>query len=239
MQPRKNRKAMKNVFIICMLLFLGKTLMAQMMGTGFEPDIPGYAGKVLVATRAYIGPNGKYTWDVAGVPYAQICLVDGKDTVRLTCDALGNYFWKTDKIPELLEYHITTAGFEKCIYPYEPKHEGKNWISPYVDPKKKLVEVIISTDKVEAILQGDTITFPVENAFKTFEGDFAGDLLRGLPDFAMQNGFLTLKGQPVDCVHLKGYSYRAFNQLAIDDIKRRVEIEKVARKKEKLNKRRK
>ena len=259
MQPRKSRKAMKNIFIMCLLVLVGEALMAQnsvanqktknsskggtfvagnaLISTKIKPDVPGYGGNVYVRTKFYINPDNKPIAEFAGVPYAQICLIiDGKDTVRLTCDALGNYFWKTDKTPKTLEYHIITAGFEKCIIPHVDQLKDANWKNIRFVCKKHdppLNKVNISANKVEVTtIQGDIITYPVKNAFKTIEGDFVGNLLRKLPGFAMENGFLTLNGQPIHYIELDDYKqYDEFAKLTEANIKRRVEQEKEAQKK--------
>ncbi len=227
---------MKNVFVVCLLLLLGETLIAQSplkFGTQREPEVPGYAG--LASGVKLYKVNGRYKLNYAQLPYARVCVIDGKDTVRLTCDAIGTYFWETNKISDTLEFQLTAAGFPTYTKKYPARSENRNWVNltVVIDSTRVLNEVIISDDKVEVTIQNDTITYPVENTFKTLEGDFVGDFLRGLPGFAMENGFLTLNGHLIHRVHLNIESANK-KSIRISNIMRAVEMAKEVRKQEKL-----
>ena len=222
---------MKNILVVCLLLLFGEALMAQenvLFSLAPQHEVSGYAGTIVAYTKLFSLPNGRYGSDKAALPYARVCLIDGKDTIRLTCDAIGVYFWETKKIPDTLEFHIAAAGFESIQKKYPARREGKNWVNLMIsyDSNKVLNEVIISSDKVEVSIQGDTTTYPVENAFKTFEGDWAGDLLRGLPGFSMENGYLTHNGQLIHRVKVNGFEGRELTDIIISNIKRGIKVRK-------------
>ena len=223
---------MKNILVVCLLLLFGEALMAQKpMGTygmSSEPNVPGYFGRALVDKGGYRNSEGKWIRDIEGAPYAHVYCIIGKDTVRLTCDALGTYFWETNKLPVMIDIRVKAEGFEERVLPFEAKRERKNCIMLYVgcEENRVLNEVIISSDKVEVSIQGDTTTYPVENAFKTFEGDWAGDLLRGLPGFSMENGYLTHNGQIIHRVKVNGFEGRELTDIIISNIKRGIKVRK-------------
>ena len=223
---------MKKLIIICLVLLFGEALMAQKpmraYGMVSKPNVPGYFGRVLVVTREYRDSEGEWTIDAEGSPYAHVYCIIGKDTVRLTCDALGTYFWETNKLPDMIDIRVKAEGFEELMLPFEAKRERKNCIMLYVgcEGNRVLNEVIISSDKVEVSIQGDTTTYPVENAFKTFEGDWAGDLLRGLPGFSMENGCLTHNGQLIHRVKVNGFQFNELMDIIISDIERTVKKKK-------------
>jgi hypothetical protein len=125
---------------------------------------------------------------------------------------------------------LKVEGFEERVLPFEAKRERKNCVTLYVgcEENRVLNEVTISSDKVEVSIQGETTTYPVENAFKTFEGDWAGDLLRGLPGFAMKNGCLTQNGQLIHRVKVNGFKYRELMDIIISGIERTIKKKKEA-----------
>ena len=129
------------------------------------------------------------------------------------------------------------SKYNNCIIPHVDQLKDANWKNIKFVCKKHdppLNKVNISANKVEVTtIQGDIITYPVKNAFKTIEGDFVGNLLRKLPGFAMENGFLTLNGQPIHYIELDDYKqYDEFTKFTDAYIKQIVEQDNEIQKKE-------
>lgn len=151
-----------------------------------------------VKQRGYVG----YVMDYLrrGVlPYACVCLIDGKDTVRLTCDALGRFFWKTSKIPSVLTMQVMAEGYDSGSRSFSIMEERECIFVIGLAPKtikNGLNHVIILDDKIQVKLGSETLEYPI-GPFETLKGDFVGNLLRRLPGFDVGNGLLTVNGKPI------------------------------------------
>ena len=149
-------------------------------------EIPGITG--------YVVGVGNY----GGLPYARVCLIDGKDTVKLACDGIGSFCWKTDHLPDTVLVRVSATGFKTL----EQKCVPGRYLRPQLKQEvERLNEVTVLPDRVRVTLGGDTLEFQ-SGGLKTFEGDFMGNFLRSLPGFSIDNGSLTVNGQLIHRVNL-------------------------------------
>ena len=151
-------------------------------------EIPGFVG--------YVVGVGNY----GGLPYARVCLIDGKDTVKLACDGIGSFCWKTDHLPDTVLVRVSATGFKTLEKKCAPR-DGR-YLRPQLKQEvERLNEVTVLPDRVRVTLGGDTLEFQ-SGGLKTFEGDFMGNFLRSLPGFSIDNGSLTVNGQLIHRVNL-------------------------------------
>ena len=136
-----------------------------------------------------------------GVPYAHVFFMHGKDTIPLVCDAVGTFSWGVARVPDTLQVRVTAVGYKTLDVSYSPKNQGNRLYIRMQQEAIALNEVIITAKKVYMVVKGDTLEYKAD-AFKTLEGDFVGTLLRGLPGVVMENGCLTVNGEPIHYVHV-------------------------------------
>jgi hypothetical protein len=150
-----------------------------------------------------------------GIPYARVCVIAGRDTIRLTSDAFGCCFWKTSKLISKCKFIVMAEGYETHVSEYydETGRPRNIFLTTALWPKhfRGLTRAMIFDDKIQ-IIQGDTLTYPLqEGAVKPFEKDFAGNLLRSLPGVSMENGLLTINGKPIHCVGMERENFSEYS----------------------------
>ena len=186
--------------------------------------IPGIAGKVC-------------GYRTAVLPYARVWIIAGSDTIKLTCDALGLFVWKTPRVPGEYKIRAMAEGFET----FELSNKAFVWLGLPGDwftifpPRvaKELNKVTIFADKVQFIVRGDTTEYKVD-AFKTFEGDWAGDLLRKFPGVSTANGVLTMNGEPIHMVDVDNWKKFNFGMRFVwDNLRKERKLQKELQKSEK------
>jgi len=181
---------MKYVFFILTLCTF-QTLNGQVEKVDVRYKTFGIQGRVVDSTGR------------AGVPYAHVRFIQGKDTAVLACDAMGRFSWMVERVAEVVEVRVTAIGFKPFMGRYSPKQHGTFIRIRMKQDVVALNEVIITRKKIYMIVKGDTLEYKAET-FKTLEGDFIGRLLQKLPGVSLDHGSLTVNGQPISRVYVNG-----------------------------------
>ena len=181
------------------------------------------------------------------MPYARVYFIDGTDTVKLTCDALGNFYWYAPRKPHKFKIRAMATGFKTYEREYNDyKLDYANYIGMSLKPDVKdereleeLNKVILFPDKVQLVLRGDTVEHKMEVLKMIKEGDFVGSLLRKLPGVSTANDVLTVNGVSIHSVEFnnpkyvyKGKTIYYSKQILLDDVKRVNKLQKEQRKDE-------
>jgi|GEM_PF-6074015 len=141
------------------------------------------------------------------LPYARVSFIDGKDTTVLTCDAMGGFLWRTKRVPDTLWIHTEAAGYRLKWRFVQASQSYNNWLLIATRQiLNRVNEVIVFSDKVQLVINGDTLEHRVP---PISAGDinrvFVDSLLKNLPGASMKDGTLTVNGEPMNRLNLDSF----------------------------------
>jgi len=162
-----------------------------------DPGVLGVEGKIIYGSRGF-----------RGLPYAHVFFIDEekRDTVKLACDVLGLFHWKTSRLPARLKIRVTAVGFKTFEGEYVPTKNGNYINIRLLQKEQELNEVIITAKKVYMVVKGDTLEYKAE-AFKTLDGDVVTDLLKKLPGVSTEDGQISVNGEPISIIRVDGKDF--------------------------------